>query len=102
MTVEPNFVCYGKLQSMFENTNMERYGWDLGPLSIPVELVKLSADTAFFPMKAFAQPCRFHECSAGQCLPGDPVPFLLYPPEITVTGTAAQLAVIGALIVLFP
>ncbi|MGL4550667.1 MAG: hypothetical protein ACRC33_05730 [Gemmataceae bacterium] len=102
MTVEPNFVCYGKLQSLFEETNGERYGWDLGPLSIPVSLAKFGADTVLFPMKATADPCRSHECSAGHCLPGDPVPYLIYPHEVTLTNTAAQVAVIAALIVIFP
>jgi hypothetical protein len=102
MTVEPNFVCYGKLQSMFEDTNQERYGWDLGPLSVPLGVVKFASDVALFPMNYFADPCRLHECSAGHCLPGDPVPFMLYPREFTVTGTAAQLAVIAALVVMFP
>jgi hypothetical protein len=103
MTVEPNYVYYGKLQSFFEDKNAERYGWDLGPLSIPVGLTKFASDVALFPAKAFSDPCRLHDCSAGHCLPGDPVPFMLYPPEIaTVTGTAAELAVIGALIVIFP
>jgi hypothetical protein len=103
LTVEPNFVCYGKLQALFEDKNSERYGWDLGPLSIPLGLTKFASDVALFPAKAFSDPCRLHDCSAGHCLPGDPVPFMLYPPEIaTVTGTTAELAVIGALIVIFP
>src|SRR5262249_54172436 len=102
MTVEPNFTCYGKLQSMFEDTNTERYGWDLGPLSVPLGVGKFASDIALFPMNYFADPCRCHECSAMDCLPGDPVPFMLYPRELTVTGTAAELAVIAALIVMFP
>lgn len=103
MTVEPNFVNFGKLQPFFEDKNAERYGWDLGPLSVPVALTKFASDVALFPAKALSDPCRLHESSAGHCLPGDPVPYMLYPPEIaTVTGTAAELAIIGALIVVFP
>lgn len=102
MTVEPTYECYGKNQVLFEHTNFERYGWDFGPLSVPMELTKFYADVVLYPMRAFADPCRWTECSAGHCLPGDPVPFLLYPPDVTVTGVTAELAVIGALLVLFP
>lgn len=102
MTVEPNFVCYGKLQSFFEEPNSERYGWDLGPLSIPVQLAHFGVDTALLPMRVMTDPWRMHECSTGHCLPGDPVPYAIYPNELTVTNSAAQLAVIAALIVIFP
>ena len=103
ITVEPNYVNFGKLQPFFEDKNAERYGWDLGPLSIPVALTKFASDVVLFPAKALSDPCRLHDSSAGHCLPGDPVPYMIYPPEIaTITGTAAELAVIGALIVVFP
>ena len=102
LTVEPNFVCYGKLQSLFEDKNAERYGWDFGPLSPPLSFTKFLYDTAFFPMRAFANPCRLHECSAGHCLPGDPVPFQLYPMEWSVEGLSAEVAVIVALVAIFP
>ena len=35
------------------------------------------------------------EASTGYPLPGDPVPFLLYPPQITVTGVVLEAGVIA-------
>ena len=102
LTVEPNFVCYGKAQTFFEDRNTERYGWDLGPMSVPLAYTKFLYDVAFLPMKAFANPCRQHECSAGQCLPGDPVPYMLYPMDFNCEGVTAEAAVILALVVMFP
>ena len=102
LTVEPNFVCYGKMQTMFEDKNAERYGWDFGPLSPPLLFTKFLYDTAFLPMRTFANPCRLHECSAGHCLPGDPVPFQLYPMEWSAEGLTAEVAVIVALVAIFP
>jgi hypothetical protein len=102
LTVEPSFTCYGKLQSVFEDRNGERYGWDFGPMSVPLSLAKFYADFALMPLKAFANPCRWHECGAGQCLPGDPVPYMLYPIEVNCEGVTAEAAVIIALIAVFP
>ncbi len=102
LTVEPSYVCYGKLQTLFEDRNTERYGWDLGPLSVPLALAKFYADFALMPMKAFANPCRLNECGAGHCLPGDPVPYMLYPIEVNCEGVTAEAAVIVALVAIFP
>ena len=38
-------------------------------------------DVALCPYH-FGDPCRETDCSAGHCLPGDPVPYGCYPPEI--------------------
>jgi hypothetical protein len=102
LTVEPNYVCYGKMQAMFEDRNAERYGWDFGPVSVPLCHAKFYADLAMLPLRAFANPCRRHECGTGYCLPGDPVPFMLYPVEVNVKGVAAEVAVIAALCAIFP
>ena len=102
MTVEPNFVCYRKMQSMFEDKNMERYGWDFGPLSPVMGTTKFLYDVAFLPMKVFANPCRLQECSAGHCLPGDPVPYMLYPMEWAAEGITAEVVVVAALVAIFP
>jgi hypothetical protein len=96
----PEYVCYGRLY--FEQINMERYGWDLGPLSMVASPLIFFKDVAFLPYKLGTEPCRPCECSAGYCLPGDPVPLLLYRPKISLTGTAAELATIGALLAIFP
>ncbi len=98
--VEPPYVCYRRLY--FEQINSERYGWDLG-LGHPL----LSAgvffwDVAWLPYHAFTEPFRRYECNAGYCLPGDPVPLLLYPPELNLPGALAEAAVIGLGFAIFP
>jgi hypothetical protein len=97
---EPHFVGYQKL--LFEDKNAERYGWDLGIVSPIVCAAEFYADLALVPYHLAMGPCRKYEFSSGYCMPGDPVPFLLYPPEISLTGTAAEVAVIAALIAIFP
>ena len=59
------------------------------------------ADLVTVPLTFGARPCE-GEASTGYCLPGDPVPLLLYPPEITLTGTALEVGVIVALAAIFP
>jgi hypothetical protein len=97
---EPNYVCHKRLY--FEQLNAERYGWDLGILHPLLATGKFYWDVATYPYHAATAPCRKFECSAGYCLPGDPVPLLLYPPEFSWTGLAAQGAVIGGLYALIP
>jgi hypothetical protein len=98
--VEPTYVCYRKL--FFEDKNAERYGWELGMMQPFVSAGLFFADVALLPMHCATDPCNKNECSAGYCLPGDPVPFRLYPLEITATGLLGELAVIMALVVIFP
>jgi hypothetical protein len=98
--VEPPYVCYRRLY--FEQINSERYGWNLG-LGHPL----LSAgvffwDVAWLPYHAFTEPFRRYECNAGYCLPGDPVPLVLYPPELNLPGALAEAAVIGLGFAIFP
>ena len=88
LLVEPNYVCYGRLN--FEEKNSERYGWDLGVASPIVSAGKFYWDVVTLPYHAFTDPCRKSECSAGYCLPGDPVPYLLYPPQFSWTGLLAE------------
>jgi hypothetical protein len=75
---EPNYVCYCPLY--FEDKNSERYGWSLGPIQPVVSGGIFYADLATLPLKLAFFPWYHDDCSAGQCLPGDPVPYLLYPP----------------------
>ncbi len=88
MLVEPNYVCYDRLY--FEEKNSERYGWDLGAISPLVSAATFYKDLALWPYHAFTDPCRRYECSAGYCLPGDPVPYLWYPPQWSLTGLMAE------------
>jgi hypothetical protein len=98
--VEPNYVCYERLY--FEQINSERYGWDLGFIDPFVSAGKFYFDVVVLPYKVWTEPCRKFECSAGYCLPGDPVPLLLYPPELNITGTVMEAGTIVALFGIFP
>jgi hypothetical protein len=99
-TVEPNYTCYGRLY--FEDKNSERYGWDLGFIQPFVSAGIFFWDTATLPYHLGTEPCRRYECNAGYCMPGDPVPYLLYPPVYSVTGAAAEIGAVVALAAIFP
>jgi hypothetical protein len=97
---EPDYVVYRRLY--FEDKNAERYGWDLGPIQPLVSTLYFLKDVALFPNNFASYPCRRFETNAGQCLPGDPVPYLCYPPELTWTGMLAEAGVIGLLFYVIP
>jgi hypothetical protein len=97
---EPNYVCYKRL--MFEQLNYERQGWDLGVLNPPLSAGEFFADVALLPYHAFTDPFRTFECSAGYCLPGDPTPLLIYPPELSASGTVAEASAILGVFAVFP
>jgi hypothetical protein len=98
--VEPNYVCYKRLY--FEEKNSERYGWDLGILQPFVSLGHFYFDTALLPYKMGTEPCRIYDSNAGYCLPGDPVPYQLYPLGLSLTGLVAEGATVTGLIFIFP
>lgn len=100
LLAEPNNVCYGRL--FFEQKNFERYGWDLYLLSPFLSAGTFFFDVATLPYHCATEPFRKCECSAGYCLPGDPVPLLLYPPELSVTGALAEAATVVGLAAIFP
>jgi hypothetical protein len=93
---EPPVVVYRRLY--FEDKNSERYGWDLGPVQPLVSTLLFFKDTLLFPHNFASYPCRRFDTNAGQCRPGDPVPYIIYPPEFTGTGLLAE---IGAVALLF-
>jgi len=98
--VEPAYVCHKRL--FFEELNSERYGWDLGLAGPFVSTGYFFKDLFLLPYHAFTNPCRKYECSSGKCRPGDPVPYLLYPEGLSVTGAAAEIGTIAALMAIFP
>jgi hypothetical protein len=100
LSVEPNYVGYKRL--LFEEKNSERYGWDLGPLGTVVSAGVFYKDIALLPYHLFTDPLRCYEYSTGYCLPGDPVPYLLYPPELSESGAVAEAAAVVALLAIFP
>ena len=99
-TAEACYVCYGRL--FFEELNAERYGWDLGVIAPVVSALHFYKDLALLPYHIGTQPFCCFDCSAGYCLPGDPVPYLCYPPKLSLPGTAAEAATVLALMAIFP
>lgn len=97
---EPSYVVYRRLY--FEEKNAERYGWDLGPIQPLVSTGYFFRDLALLPHNLASYPCRRFDTNAGQCRPGDPVPYILYPPEFTATGLLAETGVIYLLAAAFP
>jgi hypothetical protein len=100
MLVEPNYVCYNRL--FFEEKNSERYGWDLGFIQPFVSAGEFYWDLATLPYHFWTEPCRHYECSAGYCLPGDPVPYLIYPPQLSMSGAIAEAGTVVGLLAIFP
>jgi hypothetical protein len=97
---EPNYVLYKRLY--FEELNSERYGWDLGPLSPVVSGMYFYRDIVIFPYRFGSDFCRCHEANTGYCLPGDPVPYRLYPIGASLSGSAVEAATIVTLLAAFP
>jgi hypothetical protein len=98
--VEPAYLCFDRL--LFEQINSERYGWDLGIFHPLISAGIFYFDVAALPYHLGTEPFRQYECNAGYYLPGDRVPLLLYRPEWSLSGTLAEAATIGALLVIFP
>lgn len=98
--VEPYYVTHRRLY--FQQINLERGGWDLGFMTPAVSLTKFWWDFAWMPYRAGTDLCRRYENSAGQCLPGDPVPLLLYPPQFSVSGVVFEATTIVSLFAIFP
>jgi hypothetical protein len=100
LLVEPNYVSYGPL--WFQERNAERYGWDLGILQPPLQAGIFFADVVMLPYHLGASLCHGPECSAGQCLPGDPVPYRLYPPNLSLAGGVLEVGAIAGALAVFP
>jgi len=97
---EPSYIVYRRLY--FEEKNSERYGWDLGPIQPVISTLYFLKDVACLPHNFASFPCRRFDTNAGQCQPGDPVPYLCYPPELTWSGLLAEAGVIGLLFWVIP
>ena len=97
---EPTAIVYRRLY--FEEKNSERYGWDLGPIQPLLSTLAFFKDTVLFPHNFAANPCRRFDTNAGQCLPGDPVPYIVYPPELTGSGLLAEVGFVALLFAAVP
>jgi hypothetical protein len=91
LLVEPAYVCHGRLY--FDQPNFERYGWDLGVLQPGICLGRFYLDMLTLPYQMGTRVTEHYDCSAGKCLPGDPTPLYLYPPEFSLTGLVLQTGV---------
>src|SRR5262245_45777265 len=100
MVVEPPYLCHRPRP--FEQLSAEPYGWHSSISGPAISTIVFFKDFLLLPYHLGTQPCRHYECSAGKCLPGDPVPLLLYPPELSITGALAEGAAIAVLEVMFP
>ncbi len=97
---EPNYVNYKRLY--FQDLNTERYGWELGFAQPFASAALFFADLALVPYHFASRPCDCVETGSGYCQKDDPVPLLLYPPDLSSTGALGEAAAIIGLIAIFP
>jgi hypothetical protein len=100
LIVEPNYVHHGSL--LFEEKNSERFGWDLGIASPVVSAGYFFKDVLTLPYNLASHIGQGPDCSAGKCLPGDLVPYLIYPAEASLVGGVGQAGAILGLMAAFP
>lgn len=98
--VEPAYLVHGRL--LYQQINLERYGWDLGPITPIVSAGGFLAGFLMTPYNLAKDPFRRFDSNAGWSLPGDPVPLMLYPIGISATGSVAEVVVVFALLACFP
>ncbi|HMF20032.1 MAG TPA: hypothetical protein VKE98_22690 [Gemmataceae bacterium] len=94
--VEPCYVSHGRLT--FEQINFERYGYDCGFFQPAISTAVFAFDLLTMPYQYAKRPGQQFDTSAGKCLPGDPVPMLLYPPEASLTGLLGEAGVVVGLL----
>jgi hypothetical protein len=100
LEVAPYYVCHGRLG--FQQLNFERYGWDLGCFTPLISAGRFLYDFVMWPYHIAREPCRRFEYNTGWCLPGDPVPLMLYPFQLSLTGFVAEVATVLTLVAVFP
>ena len=99
--LEPGFIVHRRL--MFEELNAERYGWDFGLLSPVVSTAYFYKDLLLWPSHLASNWRERYATNAGKYMPGTPVPYFLYPPEITITGGAVGAgAIVATSLLLLP
>lgn len=91
--VEPTYVVHRRLH--FEERNAERSGWDLGPIQALVSTGYFWRDTLLWPQSLASACVRGPwDTSAGKAGVGCPAPYYVYPLGLTITGTAAETAIL--------
>jgi hypothetical protein len=97
--LEPGYVTHRRLY--FEELNSERYGWDLGFAQPVISTLHFWKDSLLYPARAASNLFERYDVSAGKCVPGSPVPYYLYPPEVDLFGaTVGAGAIIGVAAIL--
>lgn len=97
--LEPDYVVHRRLY--FEEKNSERYGWDVGIAQPIISSLYFYKDVLLWPAKLASHPFERYDSSAGKCLPGSPVPYYLYPPEVDLFGaTVGAATIVGAAAIL--
>jgi len=97
--LEPGYVVHRRL--LFEEKNSERYGWDLGMAQPFISAGYFYKDVLFWPAHLTSSRERY-DVSAGKCPAGSPVPYFLYPPQITIRGGIWQAAAVVGVVMLLP
>lgn len=99
LQLEPGYVVHRRLY--FEEKNSERYGWNLGIAQPFVSAGYFYKDLLLYPMKLASNPRERYDTNAGKAMAGSPVPYLLYPPELTFGGmVVGSTAYVGAIFLL--
>jgi hypothetical protein len=98
--IEPTYVVHRRL--LFEEKNADRFGWDAGIVQPFIRTAYFYKDVLLWPAHLASNPFERYDTSAGKCLPGDPVPYFLYPPEIDLFGGSVGAAAIVGTVFLFP
>jgi len=100
-TYDALYIVHRRLH--FEDKNSERYGWDLGAIQPLVSTLLFYKDVAMWPQSlASGVHYGFWDTNAGKCLPGSPTPYFLYPPGLTITGSAFEGVLLTGLAFVFP
>jgi hypothetical protein len=91
--IEPSYVVHRRLH--FEERNAERSGWDIGPAQALLSTAYFWRDTLLWPQSLASACVRGPwDTNAGKAGVGCPSPYYLYPLGLTITGTAAETAIL--------
>jgi hypothetical protein len=99
VVLEPGYIVHRRLY--FEEKNSERYGWSLGIAQPFISAGYFYKDLLLYPMKLASNPRERYDSNAGKAMAGSPVPYLLYPPELTFGGMViGSTAIVGTVFLL--
>ena len=92
--IYPSYIVHRPLY--FEEKNSERYGWELGIAQPAISALYFYKDVLFWPAHLASNVRERYDTNRGKCLPGSPVPYYLYPPEISLLGLGAEASAVIA------